>query len=130
MRHMSFSLTTEQVKNKTKTITRRLGWDNLKIGELVQAVEKAQGLKKGEKVKKIHVIRIVSTHPEPLRALTDNLDYGFTETAKEGFPEGHRYFWPSVFVEFFCKTHKHCTPDTPINRIEFEYVVTATREDM
>ena len=43
-RNMSFMLTTEQVRNKTKTVTRRLGWWFLKPGEIVNAVEKGMGL--------------------------------------------------------------------------------------
>jgi hypothetical protein len=49
-------------------------------------------------------------------------DYGFAETAKEGFGEDPKLKWPSAFVEFFCKSHKGVTPETEITRIEFEYV--------
>ena len=34
-RHMSFSMTTEAVRNRTKTVTRRLAWWDLKPGEHV-----------------------------------------------------------------------------------------------
>jgi hypothetical protein len=50
---MSFALTTEQVRNRTKTVTRRVGWRFAKVGDVVQPVVKAQGLKKGE-------------HPQPI----------------------------------------------------------------
>jgi len=46
-------LTTSQIKNKPKTVTRRLGWWYLQPGNIINAVEKGMGLKKGEKVKKI-----------------------------------------------------------------------------
>jgi hypothetical protein len=122
MRNMSFWLTTKQCRDKTKDVTRRLGWSELKAGDLVQQVVKGQGLKKGEAIEKIHVIRIISTRWEPLKRLTDDLAYGFAETAREGFPEGSgSYSWPSAFVGFFCNTH-HCTPEMKVNRIEFEYV--------
>ncbi len=49
---MSFRLTAEQMRARTKTVTRRLGWSSLKPGDIVQPVEKAQGLRKGEKVVK------------------------------------------------------------------------------
>ena len=39
MRHMSFALTTKQIKSRTKTVTRRLGWTFLKPGDLIQPVE-------------------------------------------------------------------------------------------
>lgn len=121
MRNMSFWLTTQQCRDKTKDVTRRIGWSNLKAGDLVQQVVKGQGLKKGESIEKIHIIRIISTRWEPLKRLTDDLEYGFAETTREGFPEGNKNHWPSVFVEFFCNTH-HCTPDMKVNRIEFEYI--------
>ena len=44
MRNISFSMTTEQVRRREKTVTRRLGWSDLKPGTILQAVEKAQGL--------------------------------------------------------------------------------------
>ena len=59
MRNISFSMTTEAVRRREKTVTRRLGWWNLKPGTVLQAVEKAQGLKKGEHVKPICLIRVV-----------------------------------------------------------------------
>ena len=49
-RNMSFMITTEQIKNRTKTVTRRLGWNFLKPGEVVNACEKCRGLKAGQKV--------------------------------------------------------------------------------
>lgn len=67
MRNMSFALTAEQIRNRTKTVTRRLRWFRLKPGALLQPVLKSQGLKKGEHVEKIcgH-IRVVGVRREPL----------------------------------------------------------------
>lgn len=110
---MSFMLTTEQIINETKTVTRRNGWKFLKPGDVLMAVEKCQGLKKGEKIKPIKPIRVISTHPELLRGITKE------EVIMEGFPD----MTTGEFVEMFCKTHKGCTPDNVINRIEFEYIV-------
>lgn len=62
MRNMSFSLTTPQMRDRTKTLTRRLGWYSLKPGDRVQAVVKGMGLKKGEKVERLCVIEVVSVH--------------------------------------------------------------------
>lgn len=112
MRNMSFMLTTEQIRKQTKTVTRRDGWWKLKVGDIVMAVEKCQGLKKGEKIKKLKPIRIISTQPEVLRNIT------IKEVIREGFPS----MTPGEFIEMFCKTHKGCTPDKVINRIEFEYI--------
>ena len=110
-RNMSFSITTEQVRNKTKTVTRRLGWSNLKVGEELHAVEKCQGLKKGEHVTRICMIRVVSVTKESLDEITK------VECVKEGFPE----MSPVEFVRMFAK-HNHCDNDRTINRIEFEYL--------
>lgn len=121
MRNMSFALTTEQIRNRTKTVTRRMGWEFLKPGDRVGAVRKGMGLKKGERVEVLTVIVIKSVRREPLRAMTDDLEYGFAECVKEGFPPPHKYSWPSVFVNFYCRSHRGCTTDTVITRIEFDY---------
>ncbi len=112
-RNMSFMLTTKQVRNKTKTVTRRLGWWFLKPGDIVNAVEQCQGLKKGEKVKKICQIRIIDTRPEPLNQITAE------DVVKEGFPKRYRM----RFIGMFLSTHK-CERGTLtiVNRIEFEYI--------
>ncbi len=110
-RNISFALTTEQFINRSKTVTRRLGWDFLKAGDVLCAVEKGMGLKKGEKVKRLGLIEVVSTWPEPLEAITAE------DVVREGFPE----MTPEQFVEFFCR-HNHVDPSTIVNRIEFKYL--------
>ena len=121
-RNISFSITTEQMRSRTKTVTRRLGWKNLKPGEIVNAVEKSMGLKPGEKIKRICQIRIVDVRREQLADMLDcDDDYGFQETELEGYPDGTDKHWPSVFVEMFCRAMK-CKPETEVNRIEFEFV--------
>lgn len=52
-------LTTDQVRNRTKTVTRRLGWKFLQPGDIVNAVKKGMGLKKGEKVEVLGQIKVV-----------------------------------------------------------------------
>ena len=114
MRNMSFSMTTEQVRARTKTVTRRLGWSNLKAGDLVCAVVKGMGLKKGEKVEPLVVIEIVSIRAERLIAIDDQ------DVAREGYPNKGRVW----FVDKFCKAMA-CGPSKVIRRIEFKY-----REDL
>ncbi|TAM23400.1 MAG: hypothetical protein EPN60_15130 [Nevskiaceae bacterium] len=128
MKNMSFMLTTAQFRNRSKTVTRRLGWSRLKPGDLVMGVEKGMGLKPGEQIVRLGAIRILDVRGEPLRRMTDNIDYGFDECAKEGFGKHPRLCWPSAFVEFFCNSHKGCTPETEINRIAFEYVDAQPKE--
>ncbi len=108
MRNMAFSITKTQMYAGTKTVTRRLGWWFLRPGDVVMAVEKSMGLKRGEKVRPIYPIEIVSTRSEPLSSITPD------DAIHEGFPE----MTVSQFVEMFCESHD-CEPDGIVNRIEF-----------
>lgn len=114
MRNMSFMLTIEQIKNQTKTVTRRNGWDFLKVGDYLRPVEKCQGLKKDEKIKAINspaIIKVIDIRKEPLNAITKE------DCIKEGFPE----MTPEQFVAFYAK-HNKCPIDFEVTRIEFGYV--------
>jgi hypothetical protein len=111
-RNMSFALTKEQFLNRTKTVTRRFGWWTLKPGDVVNAVEKAMGLKKGEKIKHLGQIRIVSVRKERLNKITQE------DVVREGFPG----MSPDHFVEFFRQTHHNCDGSWEVNRIEFERI--------
>lgn len=117
MRLMSFSLTTEQMRRREKTVTRRCGWDFLLPGQLLCAVEKGMGLKKGEAVKRIGVVRVVSVTKEPLTKLLYDDAYGRAEVVKEGFPD----MTPLAFVEMFCQ-HNKIDRARRVNRIELEHV--------
>ena len=110
-RNISFMLTTEQIKNKSKTVTRRLGWWFLKPGDILNACEKCQGLKKDEKIKKLCQIRVVSAALEELHHITH------AECFREGFPD----MYPSEFIRMFRREMK-CGQNTIVNRIESEYV--------
>jgi hypothetical protein len=107
-KNMSFTLTTRQMYEGTKDVTRRLGWSSLKAGDIVCAVEKGMGLKKGEKVKRIGLIEIVSVMQEQLWKITK------ADVVREGFPE----MTASEFIDMFCAIHK-CTMYQWVNRIEF-----------
>ena len=117
MKNISFNLTTAQIRNRTKTVTRRLGWTTLKAGTILQACEKCQGLKKGEKVRKICQIRVRNVRREYLGAMADVTAYGNLEATREGFPE----LSGVDFVNMFCKNMK-VSPDDLVTRIEFDYV--------
>lgn len=123
MRNMSFALTTEQIRAGTKTVTRRRGWSFLKPGDLVCAVRKGMGLKKGEKIERLATLRIVDVRREPLRRMLDDADYGWIECALEGLASHHRLSWPKPFVDWFAETHG-CKIGDPVTRIEFEYADT------
>jgi len=105
---MSFMLTTSQMLEETKVVTRRLGWWNLKAGDVVMAVEKGMGLKKGEKVRRLYPIRVVSVRSEILAHISEE------DVLLEGFPN----MLPHEFVSMFMDTHS-CGPFEVVNRIEF-----------
>lgn len=111
MRNMSFFMTTQQIEDETKTVTRRLGWWNLKPGDRIQACEKCQGLRLGEKINRLKVIEIVSTRRERLFEITE------ADCVLEGFPD----LSPSAFTMMIMQ-HYGCGAGDSINRIEFKYV--------
>lgn len=117
-RNISFALTTQQFKARTKTVTRRMGWLHAEAGQELCGVEKSQGLKPGEKIVRLGLIVLVNVRREQLRLLIDDEDYGLEEVAKEGFAAK---LTPQQFVEFFCASHKGCTPDSQITRLEYAY---------
>ena len=110
-RNMSFMLTTKQIKDRSKTVTRRLGWWFLQPGDILNACEKCQGLKKGERINKLCQIRVVST----IGVSLDSISHA--DCYKEGFPD----MYPCEFVRMFKKEMK-CALDTNVNRIQFEYL--------
>lgn len=123
MRNMAFSMTKAQIRAGTKTVTRRMGWDNLAVGEEFCAIEKGQGLKKGEKIVRMAILRCVSNSRERLFALIERPAYGKEEAKREGFPEMDGI----DFVNFFCRGHREpngdrCTAQSKPSRIGFEYV--------
>lgn len=119
-RNISFSMTTPQFIDGTKDVTRRMGWDFLKVGDELCAIEKGQGLKKGEKVKRLGMIRVVDVRRERLNEMCANLAYGEQECAREGFPTPHQYSDPTAFVLWFSDSHRGCYPNKVITRIQFE----------
>lgn len=118
MRLMSFALTTNQIRRRQKTVTRRIGWRFARPHDRVQAVVQAMGLKKGQRVERLCVIELAIVSRERLRRLIDEPAYGRRECVREGFP----HLTPEQFVEFFCASHAGCTPDTEVTRLEFRYV--------
>lgn len=119
---MSFALTKRQYADGSKDVTRRLGWEFLRAGEHIMGVEKGMGLRPGEQIVRLGPSVIVSTRREPLRRMLDDIDYGFDEIRREGFADHPTLCWPSVWVEWFCSSHKGCTPETIVTRIEFKRV--------
>lgn len=111
MRHMSFALTTDQFRDRTKTVTRRSGWKNLKPGEIVMGCVKCQGLKKGERVERLGPIRVVEVSRIQLCEISPE------DCRREGFPD----LTPFEFMEMYCR-HNGGNGQQIVTRILFEYV--------
>lgn len=109
MRHMSFSKTTEQMRAGTKTQTRRLGWSKLRVGARLLAVEKGQGLRKGETVRPLYEIEVTAVRREPLEYVTP------ADVALEGFPG----MTPKAFIKRF---FGDCSPSILVTVITFRRV--------
>lgn len=128
-RLMAVSLTEDAVRDRTKTVTRRLGWTFLKPGDRLQLCRKVMGRKHAdgtvEPLERIALVEVVSVRRERLDSLflDSQSDYAACarEVAREGFPGKS----PEWFVRFF-REHMHCTPDTVVTRIEWRYLEEGT----
>jgi len=104
-------LTTKQIRNRTKDVTRRLGWRFLKVGERLNACVKCQGLKKGEKIERLAVIEVTDVRFEPLYDITDE------DVRREGF-EGKSREW---FIGMFMR-EMGVPSSQEVTRIVFKYI--------
>lgn len=96
-RRMSVWLTRQQVRDGSKTETRRHPdtWTTTKAGDVVTLIEKGQGLPKGAKQVAIREVEILDNRVEPL-SLVDE-----AAVAAEGFP-GHD---PIEWQIWWAKSH-------------------------
>lgn len=116
MANISFSMTVDQIRNRTKTVTRRIGWKRLAPGARLMACVKCQGLKKGEKIERIAEIIVTDVRDEMLSAMDLFPEYGVAEAILEGFPG----MSGPEFVDMFCKNMR-CLRSQIVRRIEFRY---------
>lgn len=114
MRNASFFHTQKQIRNRTKTETTRKGWEWAKVGMVLNACEKCQGLKKGEKVVKICKIMITKVEDILVRIS----DYTQEDVIAEGFPE----LTPETFVRTILLEKCKLKLFDPVKRITFEYI--------
>ena len=119
MRRMSFSLTTEAIILQKKTVTRRQGWAHLKVGQIIQPIEKGMGLKKGEEQQLIGCpIIITSIEVEPIEMIDKD------DVVLEGFDD----LTQEEFIHMYCKANK-VKPSDDCRVIRFEYTQPLTMED-
>ena len=85
---------------------------------MIQAIEKGQGLKKGDHVRKLALLRIEHIDGEWMSDFRHR-DDAVKECAREGFP----HMTPIQFETFFRGTHEDPgADDLLVRRIEFSYV--------
>lgn len=94
-RRMSCSMTTDAVRNRTKTVTRRetRTWRNLQVGDRLTLVEKAMGLPKGAKQVVLAEVEIVSVRCEPITAIWDEPGGVEAEGITDMSPNRFAYWW-------------------------------------
>jgi hypothetical protein len=110
-RLMSVALTEQAVRDRRKTVTRRLGWRMLKPGDRLTLCRKVMGRKPGEPLIRICDVEVIGVRREPLSRIDR------AEVVSEGFP----LIMPDQFIEFFCE-HMNCKPDAEVTRIEWRYL--------
>ena len=110
VRWMSVALTTQAVRDRVKTQTRRDGWLWLRAGDQLALCPKYRGVRRADR-ELITVVDVVTVRREPLGAISP------ADVAAEGFPE----LTPEEFVEFFCTTHRGVRPSSEITRIDWAY---------
>lgn len=119
-RLMSVAMTADAVIERRKTVTRRKGWLMLKPGDRLTLCRKVQGRKHGEPLERLAEVEVVSVRRESLRALTDDVDYGLSETRLEGMADWARF--PSYFVEHYFVRAQGMAPGDEVTRIEWRYL--------
>lgn len=135
-RLMSVSHTTQQVRDRTKTVTRRLGWWEdkngrriLKPGDRLTLCEKVMGRRKGEPLVRICDVEVVDVRRERLWDITndDVRREGLTATDADfgewWWPNESGVCWPTTdaWARWFSAAMK-CDPNTTVTRIEWRYL--------
>lgn len=113
-RLMSVAFTEAAVRDRSKTVTRRLGWRFLKPGDRLTLCRKVMGRKADEPLVRIAEVEVVSVRRERLFAITDE------DARCEGFAPDR---W--AFIDFFTE-HMKVSPSEFVTRIEWRYLTPLT----
>lgn len=107
MKRWAFSKTISQMRDRSKTVTRRRHRNLTEPGTRILAIEKGMGLPKGAKHVPIGVIEVVSSRWERLGDITPE------DIEREGFPGMSREDFFRLFDG---------DPHEPVVRVEFRHV--------
>lgn len=110
-RLISASLTEQAVVDRSKTVTRRLGWLFVNVGDRLTVCRKVMGRRRGEPLVRLAEVEVIDVRREPLNAITPD------DVIKEGFP-GQTV---TQFIAYF-RLHMKCNSDTEVTRIEWRYI--------
>lgn len=110
-RLMSVALTTDAVRERRKTVTRRLGWTFLRPGDRLTLCAKVRGRRPGEPIVRLAEVEVMFVSRERLWDITRG------DVVREGFPD----MTPNGFLTFFCE-HMRVSPDAEVTRIEWRYL--------
>ena len=108
---MAFSMTTTQIVDGSKTVTRRHAdtWRTIRAGDLIVPIRKGQGLKRGERQEPLIDGRLIvtSVRLEPLASVdADEMrDEGFDPDVWRDPVTGHR--GPLGWVRWWAHGHGH-----------------------
>jgi hypothetical protein len=107
---MSVAETTDQVLDRSKIETRRLGWKFVKPGDVLTLVDRNPRTgKPWQRLADVEVLRVT------LYSTLCFIDQA--SVIDEGFPD----LTPEQFVEFFCRTFK-CEPRQEVTVIRWRYL--------
>ena len=114
---MSVSLTEQAVRERRKTVTRRLGWKFLKPGDRLTLCRKVMGRKNGEPLVRLCDVEVVSVRREPISHITAE------DIEREGVdPDILIDQSPEGWIEWFCREMRLLHWTSEITRIEWRYL--------
>jgi hypothetical protein len=115
-RLMSVALTEDAVRERRKTVTRRLGWTFLNPGDRLTLCRKVQGRRRRpdlsiEPLVRLAEVEVVDVRREKLWDITDD------DVVLEGFPD-----WNAELFLIFYLHEMKVAPNTEVTRIEWRYL--------